>query len=96
MGFTSRDLLFFTNTFSYEWVRDNVRRGDIVGVEGHPGKTKLGELSIMPIRMVILTPCLHMLPKSFYGLKDQETRYRCALFVELSCARLIPLNFSVL
>jgi lysyl-tRNA synthetase, class II len=61
---------------SYEWVRDNVRRGDIIGVEGHPGKTKLGELSIMPKRMVILTPCLHMLPKSFYGLKDQETRYR--------------------
>lgn len=26
--------------------------------------------------MRVLTPCLHMIPKSFYGLKDQETRYR--------------------
>jgi len=52
----------------------NVRRGDIVGVEGHPAKTKLGELSVVPKRMVILTPCLHMLPKSFYGLKDQARR----------------------
>eukprot|EP00158_Paraphelidium_tribonemae_P007823 Partr_v1_DN28370_c0_g1_i1_m78480 putative lysyl-trna synthetase len=60
----------------YEWVRDNVRRGDIVGAVGHPGKTKLGELSIVPRKMQILTPCLHMMPKGFYGLKDQETRYR--------------------
>ena len=64
------------DTYRYAWVRDNVRRGDIVGVEGHPGKSKLGELSIIPTKIVILTPCLHMLPKSFYGLKDQETRYR--------------------
>jgi len=53
----------------YEWVRDNVRRGDIVGCTGHPGKTKLGELSIVPTSMQILTPCLHMMPKSHFGLK---------------------------
>jgi lysyl-tRNA synthetase class II len=61
---------------AYEWSRDNVRRGDIVGAVGHPGKTKLGELSIVPSKLQVLTPCLHMMPKSFYGLKDQETRYR--------------------
>ena len=32
----------------YVWVRDNLRRGDIVGVTGHPGKSKKGELSIFP------------------------------------------------
>jgi len=57
-------------------VRDNVRRGDIVGVTGSPGKSKKGELSIFPKSMQILTPCLHMMPKSHFGLKDQETRYR--------------------
>ena len=60
----------------YAWIRDNVRRGDIVGVTGHPGKTKTGELSIFPTSIQVLTPCLHMLPKSHFGLKDQETRYR--------------------
>ena len=28
-----------------------IRRGDIVGVEGHPGKTKKGELSVMPLKV---------------------------------------------
>ncbi len=60
----------------YEFIRDSVRRGDIVGVVGNPGKSKKGELSIFPKRMQILTPCLQMLPKTFYGLSDKETRYR--------------------
>lgn len=55
---------------------DRFRRGDIVGIVGHPGKTKKGELSIMPTKIKLLTPCLHMLPHMHYGLKDRETRYR--------------------
>jgi lysyl-tRNA synthetase class 2 len=69
---------------AYEWVRDNVRRGDIVGVVGTPGKTKKGELSIFPTSITILTPCLHMLPKGHFGLKDQETRYR-QRYLDLIC-----------
>lgn len=53
-----------------------IRRGDIIGVRGHPGKTKKGELSIMPKKMQLLSPCLHMLPHLHFGLKDKETRYR--------------------
>ena len=45
-----------------------IRRGDIVGVRGCPGKTKKGELSIFPKEMQVLTPCLHMLPKLHQGL----------------------------
>lgn len=55
---------------------DKIRRGDIVGVEGHPGKTKKGELSIMPKKLTLLSPCLHMLPHMHFGLKDKETRFR--------------------
>ena len=44
-----------------------IRRGDIVGVKGFPGKTKKGELSIMPTEMQVLSPCLHMLPKLHDG-----------------------------
>lgn len=70
------NLAMNANAAEYDFVRDNVRRGDIVGFVGHPGKSKKGELSIFPTKAQILTPCLHMMPKSFFGLKDQETRYR--------------------
>jgi lysyl-tRNA synthetase class 2 len=53
-----------------------LRRGDIVGVVGYPGKTKRGELSIFCRDIILLSPCLRMLPKAHYGFKDQETRYR--------------------
>ena len=51
-----------------------IRRGDIIGVVGYPGRTKTGELSVMPKSIDVLSPCLAMLPKN--NLKDKETRYR--------------------
>jgi lysyl-tRNA synthetase class 2 len=53
-----------------------VHRGDIVGVTGFPGRSNKGELSVFPRDTVRLTPCLHMLPRAHFGLKDQEIRYR--------------------
>lgn len=55
---------------------DKIRRGDIIGVNGVPTKTKKGELSIMPSKITLLSPCLHMLPHLHFGLKDKETRFR--------------------
>lgn len=49
------------------------RRGDLVGCVGYPGKSKKGEFSVIVTRMVLLSPCLHMLPKK---LTDGETRCR--------------------
>ncbi|KAL3915376.1 MAG: hypothetical protein SGPRY_007243 [Prymnesium sp.] len=57
---------------------NSIKRGDIVGAKGVAGKTKRGELSIFPVEMKLLTPCLHMMPKTTYGLADKETRYRQA------------------
>ncbi|TNM91098.1 lysine--tRNA ligase isoform X1 [Takifugu flavidus] len=57
-------------------INNKLRRGDIIGVCGNPGKTKKGELSIIPKEMILLSPCLHMLPHLHFGLKDKETRYR--------------------
>lgn len=53
-----------------------VKRGDIVGFEGYPGKSKRGELSIFACSLQVLAPCLHMLPGGQFPLTDQETRYR--------------------
>ncbi|XP_074142132.1 lysine--tRNA ligase-like isoform X2 [Sminthopsis crassicaudata] len=57
-------------------INNKLRRGDIIGVQGNPGKTKTGELSIIPHEITLLSPCLHMLPHLHFGLKDKETRYR--------------------
>nr|XP_034182077.1 lysine--tRNA ligase isoform X1 [Osmia lignaria] len=53
-----------------------IRRGDIIGVVGNPGKTKKGEFSIMPHDITLLSPSLHMLPTLYFGLHDKETRFR--------------------
>ena len=57
-----------------------IKRGDIIGVRGYPGKSKKGELSILPVEITLLSPCLHMLPLSkgvdSFALTDPEIRYR--------------------
>jgi len=65
----------------YEKEHDNLRRGDIIGVTGYPGRTSPakggeGEVSVFATSIQLLTPCLHMLPTEHYGFKDQEARYR--------------------
>ena len=61
---------------SFEEHVRRIRRGDIVGVRGFPGRSKRGELSIFPVEIVLLSPCLRPLPPAHQGLVDQETRYR--------------------
>ena len=60
----------------FESLHQSIHRGDIVGVVGMPGRTKKGELSVFATSLQRLSPCLHMLPRQHYGLKDQELRYR--------------------
>lgn len=61
---------------------DILRRGDIIGVTGYPGRTSPkrednpGELSIFAQEVTLLAPCLHQIPSEHYGFKDQESRYR--------------------
>ncbi|PSR94737.1 Lysine--tRNA ligase [Actinidia chinensis var. chinensis] len=44
-----------------------VKRGDIVGIIGYPGKSKRGELSVFPRSFVLLSHCLHMMPRQIAG-----------------------------
>lgn len=57
-------------------IHSNFKRGDIVGVTGMPARAERGELSIAATEMTLLSPNLHQLPSTHFGLKDQETRYR--------------------
>ncbi|KAJ3326514.1 lysyl-tRNA synthetase [Blyttiomyces sp. JEL0837] len=67
---------YHTGEKSFEEIHSLLKRGDIVGIVGFPGKSKAGELSIFPKDVQLLSPCLRMLPKANYGFKDQESRYR--------------------
>lgn len=40
-----------------------VKRGDVAGIRGFPGKSRMGELSIFPKSFEVLSPCLHMMPR---------------------------------
>ena len=46
---------------------DMIRRGDLIGVNGTPGRTKTGELSIFATDLTLLAPCLRMLPPARVG-----------------------------
>uniref|UniRef100_A0A7N0RB57 Lysine--tRNA ligase n=1 Tax=Kalanchoe fedtschenkoi TaxID=63787 RepID=A0A7N0RB57_KALFE len=50
-----------------------VKRGDIVGVTGYPGKSKRGELSLFPKSFVVLSHCLHMMPRQKTVAKSENS-----------------------
>ena len=56
----------------------SLRRGDIIGVEGCPGRSKTGELSVRPTKIISLSYCLHMLPRrdGENQVLTKDTRYR--------------------
>jgi len=66
----------YTGDFD-ELVR-SIRRGDIIGVKGQPGRSKTGELSIRPVSIISLSYCMHMLPKTdgTTNVLNKDTRYR--------------------
>eukprot|EP01006_Ploeotia_vitrea_P042313 TRINITY_DN66617_c4_g10_i1.p1 TRINITY_DN66617_c4_g10~~TRINITY_DN66617_c4_g10_i1.p1 ORF type:complete len:610 (+),score=141.86 TRINITY_DN66617_c4_g10_i1:79-1830(+) len=64
------------NLEEYTKLHKLVHRGDIIGVIGKPTRTKKGQLSILPKKIVYLTTCFHMLPASHQKIEQQETRYR--------------------
>ena len=75
-------------------VHETVRRGDIIGVVGHPTRSKTGELSLMVTDLVVLTPCLHMMPHTHFGVKNQETRYR-QRYLDLMYNAIVKEKFTV-
>jgi lysyl-tRNA synthetase class 2 len=57
-------------------IHAGLKRGDVIGIEGFPGRTKTGQISIYAKRITQLSPCLRMLPTEYQGISDPETRYR--------------------
>ncbi|XXQ33166.1 Lysine--tRNA ligase [Plasmodiophora brassicae] len=65
-----------SDSAEFDRVNGILRRGDLVGVVGPIGRANKGELSIFASRIILLAPCLRMLPSKHFGLKNQEMRYR--------------------
>merc|ERR1711957_436292 len=53
----------------------------------------MGEFSVQPNKIKLLSPCLHILP-SKYGLKDQEVRYR-QRYLDLMINKNVRKNFEI-
>ncbi|MGC8993606.1 MAG: lysine--tRNA ligase [Candidatus Aenigmatarchaeota archaeon] len=60
----------------YQIFKKFVDIGDIIGIKGFPFKTKKGELTIWVEDFQILAKSLRPLPSKWYGLKDEDLRYR--------------------
>ncbi|KAL6566621.1 hypothetical protein OROMI_015025 [Orobanche minor] len=60
----------------------NVKRGDIFGVSGFPGKNKRGELSIFPRSFVVLSRCLCMMLRQKAG-PDANLKIRRSLITRM-------------
>jgi lysyl-tRNA synthetase class 2 len=67
---------YHKGSLEFAELHERIKRGDIVGINGYPSRSKSSELSIVPFEVIQLTPCLHMLPHTHFGLKNTETRYR--------------------
>jgi lysyl-tRNA synthetase class 2 len=68
--------MFYDDKDKFRSDMSSISRGDIVGVVGIVGKSKKGELSILPKSITILAPCLHEIPKQFFGLADVDVRFK--------------------
>ncbi|KAJ5125821.1 uncharacterized protein N7443_008865 [Penicillium atrosanguineum] len=70
-----------TGSVPFAEQHEHLRRGDIIGIVGFPGRTAPknrpdGELSIFATEVVLLSPCLHAIPSEHYGFQDKEQRFR--------------------
>jgi lysyl-tRNA synthetase class 2 len=54
----------------------DVHLGDVVGVVGHPTKSRRGEPSLVVDELEVLSRIRSPLPDTFHGLTDVEQRYR--------------------
>lgn len=87
----------------FEEIVSTLRRGDIVGAKGNPGRTNPkdkdgvhnpGEFSLRPTHLRLLAPCLHMLPMERVGVKDPDVRYR-QRYLDLICNRGVKEKFVI-
>ncbi|EGC34730.1 lysine-tRNA ligase [Dictyostelium purpureum] len=86
--------LYASGEDEYTKVNGLLRRGDIIGAIGTAGRSKTGELSLFATEVILLSPCLHMLPKPNNQLVDLETRFR-QRYLDMICNESVKKNFII-
>ncbi|AYV84586.1 MAG: lysyl-tRNA synthetase [Hyperionvirus sp.] len=70
------NMMFYHDMKLFGEVNSGIRKGDIVGAIGYPGRSRSGELSLFVTKIERLAPCLHDIPSSFSGILDTDVRQR--------------------
>jgi len=60
----------------FEFFKNYIDAGDIVGVEGTICRTKRGELSVRVKKLELLTKSINPLPEKWHGIVDEEEKLR--------------------
>lgn len=76
--------LYLEDVEKFKNIISKIRIGDMIGFSGIPARTKMGELSLIPYNIELLSPCLYMIPqrtvvvddKEISGLSNPEVRFR--------------------
>ncbi|CAA6662091.1 unnamed protein product [Spirodela intermedia] len=79
-------------------LHSGVKRGDIVGICGYPGKSKRGELSIFPKSFLVLSPCLHMMPRQKAGTATENASAKVKYIIRIifTCLQIpLPVDLGV-
>ncbi|MGQ9855675.1 MAG: lysine--tRNA ligase [Fervidobacterium sp.] len=63
-------------TENYEFFKEHITMGDIVGVEGVVFKSNTGEITILVEKFELLNKPLRPMPEKWHGIKDKEILYR--------------------
>lgn len=75
---------YYNDVEEFSKINHILSRGDYIGVIGKAHRSKRGELSIIPSKLVLLSPCLKLLPKNVKDDKgndvsvytNKESRFR--------------------
>ena len=60
----------------FEIARKLLHLGDIIGIDGHLGRTNTGELTVWAHGLTVLCKAVQPPPAKWHGLKDIDLRYR--------------------
>ncbi|HCI28710.1 MAG TPA: lysine--tRNA ligase [Fervidobacterium sp.] len=63
-------------TENYEFFKEHITVGDIIGVEGIVFKSNTGEVTILVEKFQLLNKPLRPMPEKWHGIKDREILYR--------------------
>lgn len=63
-------------TENYDFFKDHITVGDIVGVEGIVFKSNTGEITVLVEKLELLNKPLRPMPEKWHGIKDKEILYR--------------------